>query len=195
MKDLFKSFREKYGRYIHPKLAAVSLLGVLLILLGNLLGAPEENTTHRQAPPEKNETEPSPSAGRREETELEDKLQAILSKVKGAGRVEISVSLSGGTVKKYEKNIVKETKVTEEKGAQGVTRTTNEVKENMQILTNREKGEEKPVVVTEEKPVVRGIIIVADGAGDSKVKEHLLRAAQAGLDVSANKITVLPRGR
>lgn len=194
MKDWLDKFRGRYGRFINFRLALLSLIGLLLILLGNFYGEPEVSPIPEKAV-QADSSEQGEFAGRREEVAMENKLAAILSKVQGAGRVDISVSLSGSTVKKYEKNVIKEVKVTEEKGAQGVIRTTNETKENLQLMTNREKGTEQPVVITEEKPVVRGIIIVADGANDSLVKENLLRAAEAGLNVSANKITVLPRGR
>lgn len=195
MKDWFDNLHKQYGRFINVRLVFLSLLGLLLILLSNFYSEPEKNTP---VPPNAVQADGGileGLAGRREEQEMENKLGTILSKVQGAGRVDISVSLSGSTVKKFEKNVVKEVKLTEERSTQGVIRTTNETKENLQILTNREKGEEQPVVITEEKPVVRGIIIVADGANDSLVKESLLRAAQAGLNVSANKITVLPRER
>jgi stage III sporulation protein AG len=190
---MLNKLKERYPALKKERLLLLGAIGAAMLVIGNLVGGEAKNDYEEKAV-EKINIEPD-AAGRREEQALENKLQLILSQVKGAGKVDISVSLNGSSVKKYEKNIVRETRVTEEKGAQGQVKTTNEIKENSQVMTNRERGEEKPVIATEERPVVRGVIIVADGAGDSTVKENLLRAAEAGLSVSPNKITILPRGR
>ncbi|HBK02033.1 MAG TPA: hypothetical protein DDY77_03260 [Clostridiales bacterium] len=97
-------------------------------------------------------------------TELESKLSKSLSLVKGAGKVEVIISVDSGF-----KSVYKES-------ADGL------------VLVNG-----KPVVVTESYPEITGIIIVAEGANNLSVKISLLSAAQTFLSVGEEKIKILTR--
>ncbi len=97
-------------------------------------------------------------------TELEKKLSKSLSEVKGAGRVEVIISVESGF-----KSVYKESK-------DGL------------VLVNG-----KPVVVTEGYPAITGVIIVAEGANNLSVKISLLSAARIFLNVGEEKIKILTR--
>lgn len=97
-------------------------------------------------------------------TELENKLSKSLSLVKGAGKVEVIISVDSGF-----KSVYKES-------ADGL------------VLVNG-----KPVVVTESYPEITGVIIVAEGANNLSVKISLLSAAQTFLSVGEEKIKILTR--
>ena len=97
-------------------------------------------------------------------TELEKKLSKSLSEVKGAGRVEVIISVESGF-----KSVYKE--------------STNGL-----VLVNG-----KPVVVTEGYPAITGVIIVAEGANNLSVKISLLSAARIFLNVGEEKIKILTR--
>ncbi len=97
-------------------------------------------------------------------TELESKLSKSLSLVKGAGKVEVIISVDSGF-----KSVYKES-------ADGL------------VLVNG-----KPVVVTESYPEITGVIIVAEGANNLSVKMSLLSAAQTFLSVGEEKIKILTR--
>ena len=51
----------------------------------------------------------------------------------------------------------------------------------------------KPVLLKEKMPEIQGIIIVADGAGDTSVRLEIIRAVQALLKVPNGKIEVFKR--
>lgn len=50
-----------------------------------------------------------------------------------------------------------------------------------------------PIILTEIQPVVRGVIVVAEGAGDMQVRLDLQRAVQTVLDVPVANIEVFER--
>jgi stage III sporulation protein AG len=81
----------------------------------------------------------------------------------------------------------------QEKDPAGGVRTTTETKENQQILLGKENGTDKPVMVREIKPPIKGVLIIAEGAYDSTVKANLTKAVEAGLGIPSYKITVLPQ--
>ena len=103
---------------------------------------------------------------------LEIKLEKCLSKVRGAGKVEVIISVSSGmqtvfaTEKKYQPN----------KG--GTVESP--------LIVNG-----KPVVTMEQYPEITGVVIVAEGAKSLSVKVDLLNACQTFLSISNEKIQIL----
>lgn len=105
---------------------------------------------------------------------LEDKLQKNLSKVRDAGKVSVIISVDSkmetvlATVKKSDVDTVYEEPFT----VGG-----------------------KTVVLTETYPKVSGVIIVAEGADNLSVKLALMNATKVFLDIDSEKIQILPMRR
>ena len=173
---------------INAKLLLLAGLGVFLLIAGGVF---ETNQTPVKVAPAET-TKPAPVTGRSYEEALESKLAYLLSQVRGAGNVSVNVVLESSGSIEHAKNIVKETKTVQEKDHSGGNRTTTEIKESEQILVSKEGGIDRPVMVREHKPVIKGVLVVADGAQDSAVKANLTRAVETGLGIPSYKITVLP---
>lgn len=107
-------------------------------------------------------------------TSLEEKLSGVLSKVDGAGKVSVMITVSSG----IRTEIAKEEKTSSENGK---TVTTSSP-----ILVSG-----KPIVLTEIYPEINGVLIVAKGADDVRVKMALLNATTTTLGVSCDKIQIL----
>lgn len=103
---------------------------------------------------------------------LERKLESCLSKVKGAGKVEVIISVSSGM----------QTVFATEKTYQSSKGETVEGP----IIVNG-----KPIVTMEAYPEISGVVIVAEGAGNLSVKVDLLNACQTFLSISNEKIQIL----
>lgn len=128
------------------------------------------------------------------EEELENRLKEILSKVEGAGNVDVMITLSEKERIVIEKNINKITDTSEEVDNTGGSRTVSKTQldENVVLVTDS-SGNSKPLILYETIPKVSGVIIVATGGGDIRVRESLMRSTVAALDVSMNKVEVLKR--
>lgn len=177
---------------ISSRMVLVGILGVVLLLAGSLFDpAPARPKT--EAPVEMAKS--SPVASRSYEEALEAKLANLLAQVKGAGSVAVSVTLENSSIQEYAKNVVRENRVIQERDNGGVIRTTTETKENEQVLLSKENGADRPVMVREIKPLIKGVLVIAEGAQDSAVKANLTRAVEAGLGIPTYKITVLPQRR
>lgn len=175
---------------ISKRLLALGALGLTLLLAGGLLDtAPVK--PRLDTPTENNRN--APMQVRSYEEALEAKLANLLSQVKGAGAVAVNITLENGLVQEFAKNVVKESRTIQEKDNGGGVRTTQEIKESEQVLLSRENGVDRPVMVREMKPVIKGVLVIAEGAADSAVKANLTRAVEAGLGVPPYKITVLPQ--
>ena len=173
---------------INTRLLWLGIIGVCLLLFGGALDM--VSTKNKvEVPTEiiKNEL-PAKSSY---EDALEGKLANILGKVKGAGAVVVNITLENSSTQEHAKNVVKESKIIQEKDTSGGIRTTTETKESEQILMGKENGVDRPVIVREIKPIIKGVLVIAEGAYDSTVKANLTKAVEAGLGIPCYKITVL----
>ncbi len=105
---------------------------------------------------------------------LEKKLSAQLSEISGAGKVSVLISVKNG--------------LTTEIATEKITvNDSNGVKiEESPVLVSG-----KPIILTEIYPEISGVIIIAKGADDLKVRMSLLSAAQTFLNVTSEKIEIL----
>ncbi|MGI6093290.1 MAG: hypothetical protein GX348_03060 [Veillonellaceae bacterium] len=177
---------------LNTRLLLLGILGVILLLIGSVYdGQMSKNNIDK--PSEMLKTVPVPSVNRSYEEVLEAKMSNLLSQVRGAGSVAVSITLESSATQEHAKNIVKETRTIQEKDTTGGIRTTVETKENQQILLGKENSVDKPVMVREVKPIIKGVLVIAEGAYDSSVKANLTKAVEAGLGIPSYKITVLPQ--
>lgn len=180
------------GKAVSLRSIVLGVLGIGLFVVGSLM-------TTKKTAPENLPTLPNvqnvESSSRSFEEILEGKLANKLSQIYGVGTVMVTVTLESGPQQEYAKNTTRESRVIQEKDTTGGTRVTTETKENDQILVSRESGADRPVIAREMKPQIKGVLVVAEGAGDSKIKAQLMRAVEAGLGIPAYKITVLPQKR
>lgn len=124
---------------------------------------------------------------------LEEELAGLLQKVQGAGEVAVMITLESGPVYEYAKNDETTARTTREQDSGGGTRVIEENTQRSQaVVTRGDGGAEAPLVVRESYPPVLGVIVIAEGAKDPRIAEQLLRAVQAGLNLPAHRITILP---
>lgn len=124
------------------------------------------------------------------ERELESKLQANILQMEGAGKVQVSVSLSTGLKTEYARNENVTNNTTKEIDKAGGTRETTQVTKNNQVVMPG--GSSQPVMVMEDRPEIAGVLIIAEGARDAKVREGIHTAVQTLLSIPSAKITVVP---
>jgi len=125
---------------------------------------------------------------------LQTDLERILSQVAGAGRVSVNVTLDGGPSYLYGENETVTEKKTDEKDRNGGTRLIDEVSRVVQmVILHQGSGGDKPVVVQVKRPQVTGVLVVADGAADSRVRARLIEAVSTLLDLPTYRVVVVPR--
>jgi stage III sporulation protein AG len=173
---------------INTRLIWLGLLGIGLLLVGGIVD--HQAIDPKPKIPSEAITNSAPT-NRSYEDVVEGKLAHILSQVKGAGTVDVDITWEDSSTQEHAKNVTKESKTIQEKDTTGGVRSTTETKESTQILVGKENGIDRPVIVREIKPVVKGVLVIAEGAYDSNVKANLTRAVESGLGIPSYKITVL----
>lgn len=106
--------------------------------------------------------------------ELEDKLENLLSKVDGAGKVCVCITVESGmeTVLAY-------------------TTTCTETSSKKETVTTPVIVNGKTVVLKEMYPKISGVLIVSEGAGKLSVYAKLQQATKSILDLDSDKIEIL----
>lgn len=170
-------------------LVALIAVGMSLIYLGK---GPENSTQGLQTKPTSSVISTSSTKISALEKELENKLQANILLMDGVGKVQVSVSFSTGLKNEYARNQNVTKRTSKETDKTGGTRETTEVTENNQVVMPN--GSSQPVMVMEDRPEVAGVLVIAEGARDPKVREGIHTAVQTLLNIPSAKITVVPMG-
>jgi len=130
------------------------------------------------------------------EEDLNKSLCAMLKQIKGAGKVEVFVRLADSGRSDYAVNNSTGKKTTQERDQSGGTRVTTEDTGSGQLVMVRgSQGIESPVLERENAPRVAGVLVVAEGAGNARVKTRLFEAVRVALGIEPHKILVLSRER
>lgn len=116
---------------------------------------------------------------------LENKLVGVLSGISGAGNVKVMITVEHGPELKLASNTDERTNIT----TNGNGSTTNTTKSTEPIIV-RSASNSQPLILSEVSPKITGVVVVASGAKDVRVKLNLLEAVKALLDVSSNNIQI-----
>ena len=122
---------------------------------------------------------------------FEKRLENILSKISGVGKVSVLItySESSSIVPVYNVNL--STSTIQEKDTSGGVRTTETENNQKDIVTDGSSN-----VVTEKTtmPKVEGAIITAEGANNVTVKTNIISAVEAVTGIATHKIQVFEMG-
>lgn len=124
---------------------------------------------------------------------LENRLNTVLTQIKGAGEVSSMITLDGEIerVLAYANDEkVSSTQNTTSNGTVNKTETNNTSKEPIIVTVN---GSNEPLVLKEIMPNVKGVVVVASGADNIKVKLDILKAVQALLKVDSGQIEIFSK--
>lgn len=125
---------------------------------------------------------------------MEDRLEKILEGIDGVGGVEVMITYETSTEVVPASNVTKSAQTTEENDKQGGTRIIKQENTTENIVTvNSKDYNNSPIVIKEIKPIIRGVIVVAEGAGDPVVKNHLIEAVTTIFQIKSHKVKVYSR--
>lgn len=122
---------------------------------------------------------------------MEEKLEDILSNVKGVGRVKVMITYSKTSqiIPMYDED--SSTSITEEKDSGGGTRIVNETTSKKDIIYKETDGVKTPITQSVINPAIEGAIIAAEGVGDANIKTNIIQAVEAVTGIATYKIQVL----
>lgn len=124
---------------------------------------------------------------------LEIKLKKILSSINGVGNVDVMISYSNTVENIPMYDIRENTTLVEEVDANGGKRKTTEVQNEQNIIYEEKSNNKAPAIKETIMPKVLGVIVVAEGANNSVVKENIKNAVEAVFDIPSHRIQVFSK--
>lgn len=115
--------------------------------------------------------------------ELESRLEETLSLIDGAGQVRVMITMKDTGEKVVEKDITCRTDA-----ASGGSQNTEQ---SQSSVYTRDGNTETPYISNEMTPQVEGVLVVAQGGGNSMVKQNILQSVMALFPLEAHKITIV----
>ena len=161
---------KKFKKIKPYHLLIVLALGVFLLVSSNFFVSPKNHETNK-----KSEEMTADN--------IEKRLAETVKKIDGIDDADVFITYENNGVKRHATNI-KDDAVT---GENNVT-----VKKETSAVMKKEGSLETPFVSEEILPQIRGVLIVASGADDLKLKEEITVAISAVLGVPLHKVRVLP---
>lgn len=191
--ERFKNwFGEKKGRRGIENLVIILILGVIIIIVASsFFNEDDEPVKEDKLQPAVAITSEQPLD---EIMELEQRLVQILSEIEGAGHVKVMITgVSDGEVV-HAFNQVEQSSLQEEQNEAGIVNKTDEIRREQELVfMDGDSGERVPVVTKRYRPEIRGVVVVADGAGSNVVRLNITNAVEVLMGLPAHRIQVLKR--
>lgn len=160
-------------------------VGVVLLVAGN----GSTPVSNRTAVPT-GTTTPANTGGMVEsiESRMESDLQRTLEGIAGVGAVTVDLDLKTKNRMVWERQTQTSKRVTQEQT--GVN--TEESSEDQLVFAKGSDGIDRPVLKEELAPEILGVVVVAEGADDSRVKQLLTETVMTVLGIPAHRVLVVP---
>jgi len=180
---MFKNLNEKDKKKIYSLLSLGVVCAIALIVMPSF--------SKKESEEEKKASVDNQAQAKVEQTNnnssLEGKLKNILSQIEGAGELDVMITFESSEEIQPAYNSNSTTENTKEVDSQGGERTTTTSSENKTMITS---GSSDPVVIKTNEAKIKGVIVVATGANDVKVKETLYSAVQTALQISGHQVEI-----
>lgn len=124
-------------------------------------------------------------------SQMEEKLTEVLSKLDGAGAVEVLITLEASEEKIVEKDVPVVRSNTEETDSSGGVRTISNVDMGESTVFSNVDNESVPYVIKTLSPQIEGVVVLAEGAGNGNVSLNISEAVQVLFGIEAHKIKVM----
>ncbi len=124
---------------------------------------------------------------------LDNKLEEIIALIDGVGKVNVMISYLNGVeqIPMYDEKI--STTITEESDNAGGTRKTSQTNNEHNIIFEEQNNKKAAVIKQTVMPEIIGVIVVAEGANNIKVKENIINAVEATVNIPTHRIQVFAR--
>lgn len=192
MKQWWEQIRS-FGKQRKKEQLLTAVLVVVILLLAFWPSAADHEKQEKQQTEEVQPQVQAEETNADERKKLEDDLKRILLQVEGVGEVDVAVTMESTGRKLVEKDVPLSESSVDETGNGTNSKKESKNSEEATVYLENADGTKAPYVVEETMPVVRGVLVVAQGADDPQVVAEIKEAAMALFHLEAHKIKVMKR--
>ena len=179
---------------LNTLIAICLIMGFALIALNVLLPSDKNSEINMYSGSYNNNQNQNEEVSTDDQEDYEEKqkndLKNILKKIDGVGNVDVMITFESGEQKvpAYDKST--QISKTEENDTSGGTRVNNQNTDGSKVVMTTQDGDNEPFILTTYKPKAIGVIVVAEGAENSKTKYDIEQAVSKIYDLSLDKVNV-----
>lgn len=185
MQDFMQKIKEK--KLKRSDWLILVLAGILILIIA----LPTDTKEKKQAEEAKENISKENNTMEASKDEIERKLEDILEKIDGAGDVKVMITYQDSGTQVVEKDKNTSENSLEESDSTGGIRSTKEQQLQESTVYEEADAGNTPFVSKELLPKVEGILIVASGGDNQKVKQNISEAVLALFQVEAHRIKIV----
>ena len=185
MQDFMQKIKEK--KLKRSDWLILVLAGILILIIA----LPTDTKEKKQAEKSKENISNENNTMEASKDEIERKLEDILEKIDGAGDVKVMITYQDSGTQVVEKDKNTSENSLEESDSTGGVRSTKEQQLQESTVYEEADAGNTPFVSKELLPKVEGILIVASGGDNQKVKQNISEAVLALFQVEAHRIKIV----
>lgn len=185
MQDFMQKIKEK--KLKRSDWMILVLAGILILIIA----LPTDTKEKKQAEEAKENISKENNTMGASKDEIERKLEDILEKIDGAGDVKVMITYQDSGTQVVEKDKNTSENSLEESDSTGGVRSTKEQQLQESTVYEEADAGNTPFVSKELLPKVEGILIVASGGDNQKVKQNISEAVLALFQVEAHRIKIV----
>lgn len=185
MQDFMQKIKEK--KLKRSDWMILVLAGILILIIA----LPTDTKEKKQAEEAKENISKENNTMEASKDEIERKLEDILEKIDGAGDVKVMITYQDSGTQVVEKDKNTSENSLEESDSTGGVRSTKEQQLQESTVYEEADAGNTPFVSKELLPKVEGILIVASGGDNQKVKQNIYEAVLALFQVEAHRIKIV----
>lgn len=185
MQDFMQKIKEK--KLKRSDWLILVLAGILILIIA----LPTDTEEKKQAEKSKENISKENNTMEASKDEIERKLEDILEKIDGAGDVKVMITYQDSGTQVVEKDKNTSENSLEESDSTGGIRSTKEQQLQESTVYEEADAGNTPFVSKELLPKVEGILIVASGGDNQKVKQNISEAVLALFQVEAHRIKIV----
>jgi stage III sporulation protein AG len=178
LKGIFSKFSGKRATTI---LLIVGFIGIALIFLSDNFRQPSAGTQQTQS---------SSGASSAFEVQTEKRLEDIIGRINGVGRVKVLVTVESGVQNIYETDSKGSCEKTQNGGDSNQQTQQSGSSESSHVIVNRSSGGEEALLTKQLQPEILGVVVVCDGGSNSDVQESVVNSVSTALGLPTNRISV-----
>ena len=120
----------------------------------------------------------------------EAQLENVLSKIRGAGQVKVMITYETSREVVTATTVQRQTNTVTERTENGGVKESETVQENQAPVTVGSGSGENALIVLQKEPEIKGVLVVAQGAGELSVRMNLQKAVETVLQISPDQVEI-----
>ncbi len=122
---------------------------------------------------------------------MEERIEERLLLVEGVGDVKVMITLKTSVEKVVLKDEISSNEIVDEKDSGGGNRNNESSSVSEESVLVGENSGNYPYIVKENEPIIQGVLVVAKGGDDARVKQEIIDAIWVLFDVEIHRIKVM----